>query len=95
VPGNYQVEPVVFQQYLQGFDIDPATVDLEQPNRLLGATLAPYRLRTLDLLDTLRVEQRKGKRLYGRVDVHFSPEGNDAVERILEPTIVEMLRTGH
>jgi len=95
VPGNYQVEPAVFQQYLEGFDIEPATVDLEQPNRLLGATLAPYHLRTLDLLDTLRVEQRKGERLYGRVDVHFSPEGNDVVERILEPTIIEMLRTAH
>ena len=95
VPGNYQVEPAVFQQYLTGFGIDPATVDLEQPNRLLAATLAPYRLHTIDLLDSLRVEQRKGKRLYGRVDVHFSPDGNDAVERMLEPAIVEMLRTPH
>ena len=95
VPANYQVEPEVFRQYLTGFGIDPATVDVEQPNRLLGATLAPYQLRTMDLLDTLRVEQRKGKRLYGRVDVHFSPEGNDAVERILEPAILEMLRTSH
>jgi len=94
IPGNYEVEPDVFRKYLKGFDIDSASVDLEQPNRLLASRLAPLSLRTIDLLQPLREQAAKGKRLYGRVDVHFSPEGNDAVTRTIEPTVVSLLQGG-
>jgi lysophospholipase L1-like esterase len=94
IPGNYEVEPDVFRQYLKGFDIDSTSGDLEQPNRLLASRLAPFSLRTIDLLQPLREQAAKGKRLYGRVDVHFSPEGHDAVTRMIEPVVVSLLQGG-
>jgi hypothetical protein len=92
VPSNYQIDPEAFQQYLAGFDIEPSTVDLDQPNRLLPEALAPFHLKVIDMLTPMRAAHQKGARLFGRVDVHFSPAGHDVAERILEPMIVEMLQ---
>ena len=40
VPAPFQVDEAAFDQYIRGFDIDPATVDLDQPNRRMVEELS-------------------------------------------------------
>jgi hypothetical protein len=94
VPAQYQISPERFQQYAQGFRIDTASVDLDQPNRLLGAALRARGLSVVDPLDQLRASQQNGTRLYGNVDPHFSPAGHDAFEQAVRPRIRAILSHG-
>lgn len=92
LPTPWQVAPSVFDEYVSGFGIDRAAVDLDQPNRLLRERLAARGLQVLDPLDSLRARAASGEVLFGTIDRHFSPEGHAAAVRLIEPTLLAHLR---
>jgi hypothetical protein len=91
LPSDYQVDPDAFDEYVRGFGLDPASIDLALPNSRLAELMRARGLRVIDALPALRVERAAGKRLYGAVDPHLSPEGHRVVARLLEPEIVNHL----
>ena len=94
ISSSYQVDTTEFLRFAHGFDLDPARVDLEQPNRLLGQRLAARHLNVVDPLEKFRALARQGQLLYGRTDRHFSPAGHRAFAASVEPALVQMLRRG-
>ena len=91
IPARYQVDTAAFYQALRGFRIDPAAVDLEQPERLLGSAMHGYGLDVVDVLANFRQTMRGGTRLYGEVDSHLSPDGHDLLEHVIEPMVTARL----
>lgn len=94
IPAPAQVEPDEVERAVKGFHIDPASVDLTQPDRLLTAAMQPHHLLVWDGLADFQLAARAGTRLYGAVSRHLSPEGHDLLERALEPLVVERLTAG-
>ncbi len=91
IPAPYQADTAAFRRALRGFKVDPAAVDLDQPNRLLAQAMHAYGLDVLDVLADFRQAEASGSRLYGSVDLHLSPEGHDLLERLVEPGVVARL----
>lgn len=91
IPTPFQVDSTEFWTFVRGFRIDPATVDLEQPNRLLARELRARGLRVVDVLPAFRDAHGTGGRLYGRVDRHFSPAGHELLAHLLEPILAGYL----
>jgi hypothetical protein len=91
VPAVYQVDATVLRDYLRGFHIDPTTVDVDQPNRRLGEELTRLGVPFEDVLPAFRAAQRRGVVLYGTVDQHLSPAGNNFLEQLLAPTLARTL----
>lgn len=88
IPAPYQVDSAEFHRALKGFRLDSAAVDLDQPNRLLGAAMHAHHLDVLDVLPAFREVQRAGnRRLYGHVDLHLSPAGHELLARLVEPLV--------
>ena len=87
IPSSYQVHLEQFTTFARGFEFDTAQVDLDQPNRLLGAALRERGLAVVDPLDSLRVAARGGAQLFGNVDRHLSPTGHEVIERALRPAV--------
>ena len=92
VPTDFQVNQSTFRQYVRGFHIDPSTVDIEQPNRLFGSALKERGLHFIDALPAFR-EIRNQRPLYGSVDPHFSAAGHDALERLIEPSVLAYMQS--
>jgi hypothetical protein len=92
LPASYQVDTAILDQYLRGFHLDTAGIDIEQPNRLLTARLLEHNLRVLDALPALRAAYQSGATPYGKVDRHLSPIGHDVVERLIHSTVADYLR---
>jgi hypothetical protein len=91
IPAPYQVEPKVFAEYVRAFGIDSASVDLDQPTRLMADRLAVRGLATLDPLPAFRAAAGKGERLFGTVDRHLSPEGHALLTALVVPALVAVL----
>jgi hypothetical protein len=91
IPAPVQVDSASLMQYVRGFDLDPRLVDIDQPNRELGGRMDSLGLRTHDLLSEFRAAHVAGAQLYGRVDTHFSPEGNELFAQIVAPMIADLL----
>lgn len=88
LPASYQVNTETFKWYLKSFNIDPATVDLDQPSRILTTELRKRNLRVLDTTQALRQAHADGIHdLYGETDPHFSPSGHRIVAAYLAPYI--------
>jgi hypothetical protein len=85
IPAPFQVDEARWQQYLTGFQIDPAAVDLEQPTRLISEQLAARGLSFVDALPSFRLAHRNGRQLYGRVDPHLTPEGHAELANLVVP----------
>lgn len=92
LPDVVQVQRSTLVDEAASFGIDPANVDVDQPNRRLGALMAEQGLTVLDATDTLRAVERAGERLYGKVDSHFSPAGHVVAGAYLEPTVLAALK---
>jgi hypothetical protein len=98
LPTPWQMEPLVFAEYIAGFGLDSTAVDLDQPNRLLGERLRAKGLDVLDPLSTLRSIAGDGTALFGRVDRHLSPDGHRVLADLLAPAIRDRMdpnRRGH
>ncbi|HEV2750270.1 MAG TPA: hypothetical protein VGV12_07090 [Gemmatimonadales bacterium] len=91
VPAPYQVDSADFAHALADFKIDPAAVDLDQPERLLSDAMRVYRLPMIDVLPDFRRSSAAGSHLYGNVDRHLSTAGHDLLERLVEPAVVSYL----
>ncbi len=92
IPTPWQVETAVWQQYLASFGVDSATVDLDQPNRLLTERLLGRGLEVLDPLEQFRARAAAGERLYGSIDRHFTPAGHEALEAFVLPWLQARLQ---
>lgn len=91
VPAEFQVDSTDLTRNVQGFDLDPSAIDLEQPNRELGERMAARGLLVLDALPAFRAAHREGRRLYGTVDHHFSPEGHELFATVVAPVATGLL----
>jgi len=91
IPSIEQVDPAAMQVRLKAFRVDPASLDLDQPDRLLGAELSRHGLRYVSLLAPFRAAQARGMSLYGRVDPHLSAEGHRLLWSLLGPTMAQAL----
>jgi len=94
LPAPFQVDSDTFQQFLRGFGIDSATVDLDQPTRLMRQRLEVRHLGVLDALPAFRAAARAGTRLFGRVDRHLSPAGHAVLDSLVEPAVTRLLEHG-
>jgi len=93
VPAPYQTDPAAFTSYARGLGIDSSAVDLDQPNRLLGAALRSGGACVIDALPLFRAETRRGGRLFGTVDQHLSPSGSVVLAELLRPALVAALES--
>jgi hypothetical protein len=91
VPERLQVHREEFLRYLTGFDIDPASVDLDQPSRVLRAGLEAAGLHVVDALEPFRAAAA-GTRLHGVVDQHLSPEGHRVLTDLILPAATPLLK---
>ena len=91
VPAPQQVDAQAFEEYLRAFGLDPNTVDLEQPNQMLGRALTTRGLEVIDPLEIFRNTSDNETRLYGAVDNHFSSDGHDLFAGAIAPAIVRHL----
>lgn len=91
IPAPFQVDTAAFYRALQGFKIDQAAVDLDQPERLMTVAMRTYGLDVVDVLPEFRRAERSGSRLYGTVDPHLSPDGHELLEHLVEPALVAHL----
>jgi hypothetical protein len=91
IPADFQVDEVKFNAYVTGFGIDTATVDLDQPTRLLAQELGSRGLNVVDPLPQFRALYKSGKRLYGTVDQHLSAEGHKALVESVAPAAAQLL----
>ncbi|MBX3173918.1 MAG: SGNH/GDSL hydrolase family protein [Gemmatimonadaceae bacterium] len=90
VPERLQVHSDEFLRYLKGFDIDPASVDLDQPSRVLREGLEAAGLRVVDALGPFRAAAAE-TRLHGVVDQHLSPEGHRVLTDVILPVAAPLL----
>jgi hypothetical protein len=95
VPEVFQVYDGAFDQYLRGFGIDPTTVDVRQPSRVLYESFTAANLHVIDALPAFRAAASNGDApLFGEVDTHLSPAGHAALAELVVPAVAEVLR-GH
>jgi SGNH hydrolase-like domain, acetyltransferase AlgX len=94
IPAPFQVDSASMMRQIQGFHLDPNAIDLEQPNRILGEQLEAQGLDVYDILPEFREADQRGEQLYGSVDPHFSPEGNQLFATLVAPRAADLLRTG-
>lgn len=91
IPAPFQVDSLDLNRYVVGFGIDPTTIDIDQPNRLLQSALAAKDFVVLDLVTDFRESHAAGERLFGNVDPHFSPAGNALFAELVAPTAIRLL----
>jgi hypothetical protein len=94
IPASFQVDTTILRQYERGFRLKMADIDLGQPNRVLGDSLRARGLSVVDATSALRDAFHSGLKPFGQVDRHLSPAGHEAVARLLEPKILELLSPG-
>lgn len=88
LPTPYQVEHELFESYVRAFSIDPATVDLELPNKKLRRYAEDF----IDVLPCLRRAASESEEpLFGRVDSHLSEAGHAAVVECILPDVAALL----
>ena len=94
IPGSYQVDEAEFNRFQKMFKIDPASIDLDQPSRLITQEFSARGLTVLDSTGTLRAATLSGNAdLYGRIDNHFSAEGHEVVARYLTEFLAQRNNT--
>lgn len=91
IPSIEQVEPTALQLRLQAFGVDSASLDLDQPDRLVAAELSRRGLRFVSLLHPFRDAQAHGISLYGRADPHLSAAGHRLAWSVLAPLLARTL----
>lgn len=91
IPADFQVKEEKFRQYVRGFDIDTAAVDLDQPTRRLKAEMERRGLLVIDALPEFRARTRNGATLYGVVDQHLSEQGHRALAELVTPVAADLL----
>jgi hypothetical protein len=91
IPAPFQIDPDDLTRYVEGYGIDPRSIDLEQPNRILAREFQARHLDFVDLLPAFRQAHENGTQLYGSVDQHFTPEGNLLFADVVTPHLLRVL----
>jgi hypothetical protein len=91
IPADFQVNEAKFNQYVRGFGIDTATVDLDQPTRRLAEELGARGLTFVDALPRFRELNSAGQVLYGHVDPHLSAAGHKTLAELITPVAAQLL----
>ena len=82
IPTRYQVHQDIWKEFLDVYEIDPETVDLTKPQRILREFGEKNDIEVIDLLPKFK-EIGEEKRLYFKIDGHWNKEGNQlAAEEI-------------
>lgn len=92
IPTTYQVNPEVQLDYLNAFDVNADSVDMEQPNRILAQLFAKDSLTLFDPLSFFKEKTSNGIALYGSIDAHFNEEGHNAMAEYLMPMLSQALQ---
>src|SRR5262245_58895272 len=95
IPSNVQVYQERLAVYEAALRVDPATIDADQPNRLLAQRLALRGLVVLDALDAFRAAAGEGKQLFGNVDPHLTNTGHEVLWTVLRPSLARLLENVH
>lgn len=91
IPERFQVYEDEFARYITGFSVDPATLDLDQPSRLLAESLRAEGLLVVDALEEFRAVRGDGPRLFGTVDQHLSPRGHEVLAHIIDRAVATLV----
>lgn len=91
VPERFQVYDELFAEYVSGFGIDVATVDLEQPSRELRRSFDGEGLSVVDALPSFRAARDSVPPLFGSVDRHLSPEGHVLLTSVIAPHAARLI----
>lgn len=91
IPTSYQVHEDDFREYAKAFDVDPDTIDLSQPGRLLKEPFLQKGLLLVDVLEHMRGKAKRDEQMYGSVDRHFNENGHRAVSEYILPTVESFL----
>ena len=94
IPSIEQVDSEVLARRTRAFHIDPASLDLDQPDRLMRAQLTALGLEWVSLLDPLRAAQARGVQLYGRVDPHPTAVGHQVMWNAVATALTKRLGIG-
>ncbi len=84
LPTPFQVHDDMLADYLSSFGIEPTSVDLELPNRMLASEFQKRRLKFVDVLPAMQAQSGQ-MRMYGSVDQHFNENGHRVVAETIEP----------
>lgn len=82
LPASYQVDDHDREWYLEAFNLDPNSLDIDQPSQLLGAAMEAKGLTFIDVTEVMRKQNRS---LFGEVYNHFSPDGHQVVADFVLP----------
>ncbi len=91
LPTLYQVQEEKFYEYLDFMKIPRDSVDLWQPNVIINDLFPRYNLHLVDVCSYMREKARRGVKMYGTRDRHFTKEGNRAVAEAVFPVVEEYL----
>jgi hypothetical protein len=84
LPGNYGVETDTLDWYINAFNIDQATIDVDQASRILERELQARGLTFLDMSVPLRAAyEANAGRLYGKIDPHLTRLGHQVIGKYL------------
>lgn len=91
IPSIEQVDAAALTLRLEAFGVDPASLDLDQPDRLLTSELGRRGVTAVSLLGPFREAHSRGVRLYGRADPHLSAAGHRVIWNQLAPVMAHAL----
>ncbi len=91
IPSIEEVDPSVLRDRVEAFGIDPNSLDIGQPERLMMEELQRRRLTVLSLTKPLREAQARGLKLYGQADPHPSADGQRVMWDATAPAIARLL----
>jgi lysophospholipase L1-like esterase len=94
LPPVYQVQQDMYEEYIRSFSIAAESVDLELPNKILKREFEKRGLAFADPLESMREKARKGIKMYGLIDRHFSKAGHEAVAEFIQPMVESYIRGG-
>lgn len=87
LPPVYQVQKDIYEEYVRSFNIAADSVDLDLPNEVLKREFEKRGLVFSDPLESMREKARKGIKMYGLIDRHFSQAGHQAVAEFIQPLV--------
>jgi hypothetical protein len=93
LPTSYQVHENLFKEYIWAFGIDPATVNINQPNRLIEGEFEARGLHLVDPLEYMRQKAESGLIMFGLVDRHLNQNGHQIVAEYILPVIESYIKT--
>jgi hypothetical protein len=87
-PDQFQVEPLIFREVIQHYNLNPQNYDIEQPQKFLLNYCASRQIPCLDLLPVFRQHGANGG-LYLPDDTHYNASGNRLAAEQIAPFLIK------